>query len=276
MLLAIGLIVADYRYRRFDLLDSTLSILASPVHHAADFLVDASRIIPERLTGEEALRRDNRSLREKNLKLRARLQQIVALEAENLRLRALLGSSLRIGERVLVAERMAVELAPYRRRVVIDRGVSSGVFIGQPVLDADAVIGQVIRVGPLSATVLLITDASHGLPVRIERNGLHAVAQGTGSSDRLELSHIPRNVDVRAGDLLTTSGLGGRFPPGYPVARITSVQQKPGEPFVTAIAEPAARPDQSREVLLVRTLPPVLADEDSMAQAAGEDVREAP
>ena len=269
MLLAVGLIVTDYRYRYFDLLDSTLSVLASPVHHIADFLAQARRI-PDHLVKGEELRRDNSSLREENLKLRAQLQQMEALEEENLRLRDLLRPALRVGKRMLVAKLMAVDLYPYRQQVMIDRGSLAGVYVGQPVLDAEAVMGQVIRVGPLSATVLLITDASHGLPVRLERNGLRAVAQGTGIRDRLELSHMPRNTDVRAGDLLMTSGLGGRFPPDYPVARITAVCQKPGQPFVTAVAEPTARLDRNREVLLVWTSVSDAADEDSGAQPGRE------
>jgi len=273
VLLAIGLIMADHRYRYLDPLRSTLSVVAYPVHYAAGLSDTLARKMQERLAKGERLRRDNRALYEENLKLKARLLQIEELEAENLRLRDLLGSSLKIGNRVLIAELMAVDLYPYRQQVMIDRGASSGVFVGQPVLNADAVMGQVIRVGPLFATVLLITDVSHGLPVQIKRNGLRAVVQGTGVIDRLELSHVPRNTDVQAGDLLTTSGLGSRFPPGYPVARVTAMYQKPGEPFVTIIAEPITRLDRSREVLLVWPLPPALPDERSTEQP---EVRESP
>jgi rod shape-determining protein MreC len=122
-------------------------------------------------------------------------------------------------------------------------------------------MGQVVRVNPLSANVLLITDAAHSLPVQINRNGLRTVAAGTGLVNRLELSHLPNNSDVQVGDLLVTSGLGGHFPPGYPVARIAEVRREPGKPFATVVATPTARLDRSREVLLVWTLPTTLLNE---------------
>jgi rod shape-determining protein MreC len=159
-----------------------------------------------------------------------------------------------------VAEILGVDLNPYRQQVVIDKGSTSGVYVGQPVLDANAVMGQVVRVDPLTATVLLITDEDHSLPVRVSRNGLRALASGTGVIDRLELPHLTNNADVQVGDQLFTSGLGGRFPAGYPVARVVEVRIEPGKPFATVIAEPNAGLDRAREVLLVWTLPDTAAE----------------
>ena len=273
--LAIGLIVADHRHQHLDLLRSTLSVIVYPLHYLASLPATLARHVQGRMAVEEDLREENQSLGRDNLMLKARLQQLEALEAENRRLRDLLGSSFKIGDRVLIAELMAVDLDPYRQQVMINKGTSSGVFVGQPVLDANAVMGQVVRVNPLSATVLLITDASHGLPVQINRNGLRTVAQGTGIVNRIELPHLPKNADVRGGDLLVTSGLGGHFPPGYPVARVTRVHRAPGKPFATIIAEPTARLDRSREVLLVWTLPPALLEE-TLSERAGRDLRGTP
>ena len=275
MVFAIGLIVADHRYRYLDPLRSTLAVIVYPVHYLAGLPGSLARKVQAHLTQKEELRRRNRSLYRDNLVLKARLQRFEALEAENRRLRDLLGSSLNMGDRVLIAELRAVDLDPYRQQVMIDRGASSGVFVGQPVLDANAVMGQVTRVDPLSATVLLITDASHGLPVQINRNGLRTVARGTGFINRLELSHLPKNADVRAGDQVVTSGLGGHFPPGYPVAEVVEVRQESGEPFATVIAEPTARLDRSREVLLVWTLAPILLDQ-ALTKDTGEEIRKAP
>jgi len=266
------LIVGDYRYQYLEPLRSALSVVVYPVHYLASLPSSMTRKVGGHFTRKETLRRRNRSLYRDSLALKVRLQRFEALEAENIRLRALLGSSLRMGARVLIAELTAVDLVPYRQQVMIDRGAASGVFIGQPVLDADAVMGQVTRVNPLSATVLLITDASHGLPVQINRNGLRTVAQGTGFINRLELSHLPKNADVRVGDLVVTSGLGGRFPPGYPVAQVAEVRQGSGEPFATVIAEPTAHLDRSREVLLVWTPVPASA----LAGDTGGEVRKAP
>jgi rod shape-determining protein MreC len=270
VVLAIGLIAADHRYQHLDLLRSALAVVVYPLHYLADLPGTMARKLQGQLAEEDKLRQRNESLRRDNLVLKGRLQLLEALEAENRRLRDLLGSSFKIGDRVLIAELMSVDLDPYRQQVMVNKGSTSGVFVGQPVLDANAVMGQVVRVNPLTATVLLITDASHGLPVQVNRNGLRTVAQGTGFINRLELPHVPKNADVRAGDLLVTSGLGGHFPPGYPVARVVEVRQEPGKPFATVIAEPTARLDRSREVLLVWTLPPSLLDEALTERSGGD------
>ncbi|MCU7855476.1 MAG: rod shape-determining protein MreC, partial [Candidatus Thiodiazotropha sp. (ex Lucinoma borealis)] len=195
-------------------------------------------------------------LHDENLQLRARLQKFEALEAENMRLRGLLDSSFKVGDRVLIAELIAVEQDPFRQQVLISKGETSGLFEGQPVLDANAVVGQVTHINPFSASVLLITDAAHALPVQVNRNGLRTIALGTGLINRLELPHLPNNADIKVGDLLITSGLGGGFPPGYPVAEVIEVRREPGQPFASVIAQTTAHLDRIREVLLVWTLNP--------------------
>ncbi len=255
-LVALGLIVADHRYQHLGALRATLAVMVYPLQLLADLPVRLARNAQGRLADERMLRDQNEALRRENLVLNARLQQLLALESENMRLRDLLGSSFRIGERVLIAEILAVDLDPGRRQVVVNKGSRSGVFVGQPVLDANAVMGQVVRTSPVSSTVLLITDSEHALPVEVNRNGLRTIARGTGVGQDLELLHIPKNADVRLGDLLVTSGMGGRFPRGYPVARVTGVRHDPDDPFTVVTAEPTARLDRSREVLLVWTLSP--------------------
>jgi rod shape-determining protein MreC len=272
---SVALIGADHRRHHLDALRATLSVLVYPLHYLASLPSTLGRAVEGRMVDEKVLREQNEALRQDNLVLRARLQQFEALEAENMRLRDLLGSSFKIGDRVLIAELLSVDLDPYRQQVLVNKGSSSGVFVGQPVLDANAVMGQVVRVNPLSSAVLLITDAAHALPVQVNRNGLRTVAEGTGLVNRLELPHLPNNADVRVGDLLVTSGLGGHFPPGYPVAQVAEVRREPGKPFATVIAEPTARLDRSREVLLVWTLPPTLVGE-SLIESAATGAQEAP
>ncbi|WP_281346829.1 rod shape-determining protein MreC [Thermochromatium tepidum] len=254
ILMALGLLVADHRQHHLELLRTALSLLTYPLQLAADRPSQLFREARERLASQDRLRDENSELHRENLLLKARLQQFEALEAENARLRELLGSSLDVGERVLIAEIMAVELAPYRQQVLLNKGTNAGVFVGQPVLDANAVMGQVIRVNPFSSVVLLITDSDHALPVEVNRNGLRTIAAGTGPNHDLELLYIPKNADIQVGDLLVTSGMDGRFPPGYPVARVKTVRQDPDNPFTTVLAEPTARLDRSREVLLVWNL----------------------
>lgn len=257
MVAAIGLMVLDHGKNPLTELRAALSVLTYPLHLIADLPADIGNWTRNSLASHEQLETENRELRAANLRLQSRLQKLVALEAENMRLRDLLGSSLQVGEEVVIAELSAVDLDPYKQQVVIAKGASAGVFKGQPVLDAHGVAGQVIHVNPFNATVLLITDASHALPVQVLRNGLRTIAVGTGRSNQLELPYLPNNSDIREGDQLVTSGLGGSFPPGYPVAEITQVQRDPGRPFAHIVAQPQAQLDRHREVMLVWTIDPI-------------------
>jgi rod shape-determining protein MreC len=238
------------------------------VQWAVNAPAELIRTAQDRMARESELRRTNETLSRQNLLLKARLQQFESLEAENMRLRDLLGSSFNIGDRVLIAEILSVDLTPSRQQVMLNKGTNSGVFVGQPVLDANAVMGQVIRANPFSSVVLLITDSEHALPVAVNRNGLRTIAAGTGLGQELALLYIPKNADVREGDLLVTSGMGERFPPGYPVGRVTLVRQDADNPFMTVLAEPNARLDRSREVLLVWTLEPSM-QEQALTDADG-------
>lgn len=268
--LSLALIVADTHYRHLDALRSVLSVAVYPIHVLAAVPSRLSRLLDGRLASEADLRERNALLERENLELRGRLQTFEALAAENRRLRDLLGSSFKVGDRVVVAELLQVDLDPYRQQVLVDKGSRAGIYPGQPVLDADAVMGQVVATSPLTATVLLITDAAHSLPVQVNRNGLRTIANGTGLINQLTLPHLPKNADVRVGDLLVTSGFGGVFPPGYPVARIVRVDDDPDSQFATVLAEPTARLDRSHEVLLVWTLPrPEPAGGGRLPTAAG-------
>lgn len=251
MMLSILLMVLDHRFKQTETLRSALSALTYPIQFLAETPSAIGNWILDTWQTRADLQERNALLSRENLELKAELQQVAALQAENERLRDLLGSAYKIGNRVLVAELSAMDLDPFRQQVMINKGSTSGVFEGQAVLDAHAVMGQVTHVTPLNATVLLITDAQHALPVQILRNGLRTIAVGTGRINELELPYLPNNADIRKEDLLVTSGLGGKFPPGYPVARITRVERIPGKPFAHVTAEPLAQLDRTREVLLV-------------------------
>jgi len=152
---------------------------------------------------------------------------------------------------MLIAETITVDLDPYKRQIVINKGLLSGIYAGQPILDAYGIMGQIIHPGIPSSTAILITDPSHAIPVQNNRNGLRTILYGTGSANFLEIQNLPNNADIKEGDLLITSGLGGRFPEGYPVAVVTEIKRDPGQPFAQIIAEASAHLEQSREVLLV-------------------------
>ena len=181
----------------------------------------------------------------------ARLQRLTALEAENARLRDLLEARSQVRDEVRVAEIMAVDANPYRHNIVIDIGERDGAYDGQAIVDAAGVIGQIIETGLATSQAMLISDPGHSVPVEVNRNGLRTIANGTGEFGRLDLPFVTNNADIRPGDLLVTSGLGGAFPAGYPVAVIATVNRIPQEPFADVTATPAAALDQVREVMLI-------------------------
>lgn len=194
---------------------------------------------------------ENESLVAEKLLNNARLLKLQTLETENNRLRSLLGSSFRLQERVLVAELVTVDLDPFSQWVSIDKGFEDGVSINQAVLDAQGVMGQVVDVSQWTSTVVLLTDPSHAVPIQINRNGLRAVAVGQGLGQPLKLIHMPQNSDVQVGDVLNTSGLGGRFPQGYPVGTVVNIGGPAGEAFAEIDVAPLAKINTSRELLLV-------------------------
>ena len=247
----------DHRFNMLKDVRSAISVVVYPIQYVVNFPVTAGNWMDESFSTRETLQKELANLKTQQLLYDARLQKLAALENENQRLRRLLDSSVKVSERVLIAELLAVDLEPFTHQVVIDKGSNQGVYEGQPLLDAYGVMGQVTRVGPITSTAMLITDPNHAIPVAVNRNGLRAIANGNGSSDELEIPHFPNDADIKAGDLLISTGLGGRFPEGYPVATITKVEQNTGQPFAQVTAAPTAKLRQSREVLLVWPKPPV-------------------
>ena len=272
MILSILLMVMDHRFHQTETLRSTLSVLTYPIQVLAETPSNIGYWIAETLQSRGDLQQSNERLHRENLTLKAELQLTAALQAENERLRDLLGSAYKIGNRVLIAELSAMDLDPFRQQIVIDKGARSGVFEGQAVLDAHAVMGQVIHVNPFNSTVLLITDVEHALPVQVLRNGLRSIAVGSGRIDQLQMPYLPNNADIVKGDLLVTSGLGGKFPPGYPVAKVVQVSRQPGKPFATVLAQPLAQLDRTREALLVWevSVPPEFPEESLSPSATDE------
>ena len=241
----------DHRAHYLDKVRGGLLTAIYPLQVLVDGPIRAGYRVVEGLTSRSTLVTENRTLRQGQLLMNARLAKFSDLEAENKRLRILLESSAKIADRVLIAEILAVDLDPFSRKIVVNKGLRDGVVVGQSLIDSNGIMGQVVAVGPVSSNALLITDPSHAMPVQVNRNGLRSVALGTGTINLLELSHIPNNADVRVGDLLVTSGLGGRFPSGYPVGRIVSVERDNGQPFALVYVKPSARLERNREVLLV-------------------------
>ena len=243
--------VVDARFAALQPLRSQLGMVLTPLYYVAELPVRAWDAVYLQLTSRADLIAENESLRAEALLTKRKLQKLAALTEQNVRLRELLNSSELVDERVLVAELIGVDPNAYTQRILIDKGERDGVFLGQPVLDATGLMGQVVEVLPFSARVLLITDSSHSLPVQINRNGLRAIASGTGSSDWLELRHVGDTADIRVDDIVVSSGLGQRFPAGYPVGRVAAVNRDAAQPFAEVRVEPTAQLNRSRYLLLV-------------------------
>jgi rod shape-determining protein MreC len=265
------LMVLDHRDEQVTSLRQGLSVLVYPLRMMVDFPFSVWEKAKTTFAERQALIEENERLKRERLTTEFRLQRLAALEVENARLRELLDSTERVGTRALIAEILAVDLDPYRQRFDLNRGSLDGVFVGQALIDAKGIVGQVVRVGPLTSEAVLITDADHAVPVTVNRNGLRTIAVGTGDSGRLRLPYLTNNADIEVGDLLVSSGLGGVFPAGYPVGRVIEVKMRPDQAFAEVIAQPVSALDRDREVLLVWNAPEERLREDEAEAAAVAD-----
>ena len=250
-LMSAGLMVADQRHHQLAVIRDWLSATAFPFQWAVQSPLAAWTAARESFATRERVEADNVILAADNLILRLKLMRFDSLVQENERLRAAGESTSRVVQRTLVAEILRVDLDPFRQRVLVNKGSLQGVFRGQAALDAKGIFGQVTRAGPISAEVILISDPENAIPVQVNRTGVRSIALGTGRSGLLSLPYLPRNADVVAGDLLVSSGLGGVYPPGYPVGKITAVVRDPSQPLLAVEAEPLAALDRDPEILLV-------------------------
>ena len=263
---AVALMVLDHGGRYLEILRHTGSALVEPLYRLAAFPADVARAARTAVATQDRLAAENRALREQLLLAQARLNRLDALVAQNARLKDLLDAQKNLGLSVQFARLIDVDLDPFRHRIVLDVGAHQGIVVGQPVIDAHGVMGQIVEVLPNISVAMLITDPTHAIPVVVERTGLRTIAYGSGAIDRLQLPNIPISADLKPGDKLLTSGLGGRFPAGFPVGEIRTVSADQSGMFAIAIARPAAALDRSGEVLLLRDQPqpygpPALQDE---------------
>lgn len=249
--ISILLMYFDNRDNHLDSARKSIGVAVYPLRVMVDAPVRFWRWLDDSMASRNELELELSRLNVERLLIKVRLQKMNALEAENARLRAMLDARTHVRDQVRVAEIMSVDANPFNHSLVIDIGSQDGVFDGQALVDADGVVGQVIKAGLLTSQAMLISDTNHALPVEINRNGLRTIVVGTGEIDRLELPFVVNNADIRVGDLLVTSGLGGGFPAGYPVAIVASVTRIPQDPYADVTATPAASLGQVREVMLI-------------------------
>lgn len=252
---AITVMVIDHRGDYLQSLRTRASMLVEPIYRLAALPASVARATRDAVVSQQQLSNENRELRQQLLLAQTRLNRLDALLAQNARLKDLLDAQQHLGLSVQFARLIDVDLDPFRHRVVLDVGTNQGARVGQPLIDAHGIMGQLVEVLPNTSVAMLITDPTHAIPVVVERTGLRAIAYGSGASDRLELRDVPRSADLRSGDRLLTSGLGGRFPAGFPVGVVGEVSTDSKGLFIAATARPTAALDRSGEVLLLQEQP---------------------
>jgi len=254
LLAAVSLVMlyADYpngQYRKKA--NDILSVISYPLVAIASMPAAVGEWVSDLFESEDDMQLRLQQLEDKQLVLQARLQKMESIEAENEQLRSMLGAAQQVSDKAMVARLVAVNPEPFTRKIVIDKGRKEGAFFGQPVISASGIIGQITEANLFDSRVTLITDASHAIPVQVLRNGLRTILQGTGASNELSASFLTRSADIRKGDVLISSGLGGRFPPNYPVARVEEIVSDPNEAFLKITTVPMAKLDHGRQVLII-------------------------
>lgn len=252
---AMIIMVIDHRGGYLQGFRNMASLVVEPAYRAAALPSEVVRAGKLAIATQSHLVDENRALKEALLLAQVRLNRMSALTAQNDRLKQLLDVQRDLGLGVQLAQLIDIDLDPFRHRVVLNAGSVQAIVVGQPVLDAFGVMGQVVEVMPNTSVAMLITDPAHAIPVMVGRTGLRTIAYGTGSIDRLQLPNIPISADVKVGDALVTSGLGGRFPAGFPVGEVLEISNDESGMFAAAVARPAAALDRSGEVLLLQDLP---------------------
>lgn len=248
---SVALIFFDHKMASFETARGYLQSLVSPLQYMANAPKQMMTWASENIVIRQQLMEENQNFRENELFFHEQVMQLSIVRQENERLRSLLSSPVRGEVKKMFAEILSVDSDPYSHQVVINRGATDGVYEGQPVLDEKGIVGQILHVGVSSSRVILISDISHAIPVRIQRNGLRLIASGSGQIDRLIHNFVPHSADVKEGDLLVTSGLGGKYPEGYPVSRVVLVRADESREFATIYSEPVAQIDRLRYMLLL-------------------------
>lgn len=268
--LAIALIFLDSRGEWLQRTRAQAQLAVQPLWWLAGLPGRVGNTLRDDAATNTQLVKENRALRNELLLANARLTRFATAAADNQQLRALLGAAQRDELKVQLAPILNIDLDPTRQRLVLDAGSRDGVRVGQTVLDAGGLIGQIIDVRPMHSTVLLLTDPDHAVPVMVARNGVRLVAYGRGRSDRLELVNIPRNSDVKVGDDIVSSGLGGRFPAGFPVGKLSALHPDESHAFWIGDVTPAAQLDRGRDVLLLMSGQPKLPGLGTRDSGLGE------
>ena len=251
ILLSFILLISDQKNDYLSLLRNSISIALHPIQTTVYLPQRFWSWLHVTFSERNELLKENKALHEEHLIHELTLQRFNSLEQENIRLRKILNASVKLKDNVQIARIISADINPFRHIVIIDKGTQNNLYNGQVILDTNGVIGQILQTSFLSSQAILISDTDHAIPIEVNRNGLRTIAQGNGSYNQLNIPYIPNNADIKIGDLLVTSGLGGKFPTGYPVAIIDNIARNPSQQFANVSAKPVASLNQIREVMLI-------------------------
>lgn len=274
VILSIILIVIDSKFSQLDTVRRLIGSSLTPIYWISALPQNVSDGISGIFTTREFLQEELDKLKLQMLVLERKAQKLASVTAELNRLRELLNASRLVDEGVVVTEIIAASPNPDNQYIQINKGLNDGVFLGQAVLDAHGLMGQVIDVNDLTSRVLLISDVRHAVPVQINRNGLRSIAYGVGALNYLELGSVPATYDIKVGDLLVSSGLGGRFPEGYPVGRVSEILIEPGESYAQVRVTPEAQLNRSKLLLIVFKANPIEFNAEARSIDQNSDLSE--
>ena len=251
LVISLCAMVLDTKVENVNTLRTYLTSLVSPIQYIADAPSAMLNWSASNLTSRQQILEENSRLKTHITMLRSELQRSVVLEQENKKLRNLMSAPVQSGMSKIIAELMSVDNNPYSHQIVINKGTIDDVYLGQAILDDNGIVGQVIDVGTTNSRVLLISDITHAIPVRVNRNNVRTIAVGSGDISELRLQHLPHSTDIVKGDLLISSGLGNVFPEGYPVGVVSKIVSDEGQPFAEVVIKPAAALDRLKYLLLL-------------------------
>ncbi|MDG2228776.1 MAG: rod shape-determining protein MreC [Gammaproteobacteria bacterium] len=253
-ILSSGMMYLDFQGNYTDRLRSYLSVAVLPIQIAANAPKKIINNLKNKLSDRESILTENQLLKKEIIQLYSKVQQTYKLEAENKRLFELLKAKPEDGENFIFADIIAVNQDNDKHQIIINKGSMDGIELGAAIADSKGIIGHIVRDQVLASEVLLISDPEHGIPIEIARNGLRAIAIGIGSYDEIILNNLPNNSDIKINDVLITSGLGGRYPEGYPVAIISNIERVKGDSYLSIGAKPIANLKNINEVLVIQDI----------------------
>jgi len=253
MIVSLVLMIGDHQYGYFSHLKSFLSVIVSPIHYSVNVPYKVFNSFSNYLISYNNLLNENTKLQTRQLLLEAKIQQLSSLENENTQLHELLNASKTIphnNNKIIVAQILNINSNPFDQEIVIDKGQNYDLYVGQPIIDAHGLIGQIISVNAITSRAVLLTSSKSAIPVENGRNGIRGIAVGNGTTDTISLAYMPNTADIQIGDLFTTSGLGTKFPKGYAVGKVISIEYPVKERFAVIKLAPAANLNKLNKILL--------------------------